>query len=430
MAGLYVAAATLFVTNWAPGLALRGPTGSLTRAFDAVMYERNSINFWYCFTMITYVLQTILCIFVMDNTEGWSISSIICTPLGLLCLLAASIKLNNMKSRFFFYDEIDSERAHANERRVDDARTLKQRSADLVGRIDKERQALGQRIMLSLHRGGRKPDGVELDPMVDAASSDDVTGDAFLLGPHSPKSRLMASQTPSEAGSSTSGAAQSPIKSPQKKVLFSENLRRNPADLLHRSALRLQAVHRGRVARENVKSIKLIKEANDDESEANGQEVNDQGAKGLGVQGPVNRSIQAGRQACSGEQAPSGTYPAKHHHHRRGSLGIIDDPLQVVSSNPDVMRAGRNHNIAFVEDAQDEHSIKVLPGFEIAGYLYKKAGIEAGEMTGGIGWFGKARRGSIAARKLGLINEWQRRFVALRAGAVLMCAWQSERQIR
>ena len=41
---LHVIICTMYTCNWAPALALRGPSGSLTRAYKAVRGEKNQIN--------------------------------------------------------------------------------------------------------------------------------------------------------------------------------------------------------------------------------------------------------------------------------------------------------------------------------------------------------------------------------------------------
>ena len=79
----------------------------------------------------------------------------------------------------------------------------------------------------------------------------------------------------------------------------------------------------------------------------------------------------------------------------------------------------KENNKEKADDDDDTHGRAIeLPGFEICGYLYKKAGTQDGPVMGG--WLGGKRRASQVVIHAGLASEWQRRFVALRMGCLLM----------
>lgn len=69
MANLWVILCTLYIGNWAPGLTLRGPTGSLNRAFDALVHERKQVNRAFVFGIFTFVLQTTCALWVLKETN-------------------------------------------------------------------------------------------------------------------------------------------------------------------------------------------------------------------------------------------------------------------------------------------------------------------------------------------------------------------------
>ena len=72
LCNVHVITCTLFVGNWAPGLALRGPTGSLSRAFDATMGERKHITYAFICGLVMFVVQTVIAVWVEDGINGFS----------------------------------------------------------------------------------------------------------------------------------------------------------------------------------------------------------------------------------------------------------------------------------------------------------------------------------------------------------------------
>lgn len=104
MANLWVILCTLYISNWAPGLTLRGPTGSLNRAFDALVRERRQINVAFVFGIFTFVLQTVAATWVLKDTEkgdpleGYGLLT---TIMAVIAMIMAVIYLRRMHSNFF-----------------------------------------------------------------------------------------------------------------------------------------------------------------------------------------------------------------------------------------------------------------------------------------------------------------------------------------
>lgn len=72
LCSMHVVTCTMYVCNWAPRLALRGPTGSLTRAFEATRSEKQQINIMFTTSVVAFALQTVAAIWVMDQHLGWT----------------------------------------------------------------------------------------------------------------------------------------------------------------------------------------------------------------------------------------------------------------------------------------------------------------------------------------------------------------------
>ena len=105
---------TMWVSTWGHGLALQGASGSLHRALVLVSHERKNVNMWFAFTMVTYVIQTILCVWAMNDQPGFTGWAAMSTAVGLLFSLGAAIGLKRMKKRFFNWEAIiDQDEAEA-----------------------------------------------------------------------------------------------------------------------------------------------------------------------------------------------------------------------------------------------------------------------------------------------------------------------------
>ena len=57
LASMQVILVTLYVCNWAPGLALRGPTGSMARVYNATRGERVCVNNAFVTACVAFVAQ-------------------------------------------------------------------------------------------------------------------------------------------------------------------------------------------------------------------------------------------------------------------------------------------------------------------------------------------------------------------------------------
>ena len=57
----------MYVCNWAPRLALRGPAGSLSRAFEATRSEKKQINLTFTIGVLAFALQMVAAVWVMDQ---------------------------------------------------------------------------------------------------------------------------------------------------------------------------------------------------------------------------------------------------------------------------------------------------------------------------------------------------------------------------
>mmetsp|Transcript_54332 Transcript_54332/g.140328 ORF Transcript_54332/g.140328 Transcript_54332/m.140328 type:complete len:462 (-) Transcript_54332:607-1992(-) len=107
---VYVVSLCLYMGNWAPGLALRGPSGSLNHAFEVVMHERKQINFVFLVALFSMVVQTTASVWILGmsiddpgaipyfNVPGYSVT---CTLLGMVAIAGNAYYLKRMKRRFF-----------------------------------------------------------------------------------------------------------------------------------------------------------------------------------------------------------------------------------------------------------------------------------------------------------------------------------------
>ena len=91
-----------FAAVWGPGLALRGPTGSVSRAYWSMVNERKHIMVAYVASLLFFVLQTIMGFYIMDEKVGFSISSVFATVTMTLGSMYSLWTLFRMSRRFFF----------------------------------------------------------------------------------------------------------------------------------------------------------------------------------------------------------------------------------------------------------------------------------------------------------------------------------------
>ena len=93
-----------FAAVWGPGLALRGPTGSVSRAYWSMVNERKHIMVAYVASLLFFVLQTIMGFYIMDEKVGFSTSSVFATVTMTLGSMYSLWTLFRMSRRFFFSD--------------------------------------------------------------------------------------------------------------------------------------------------------------------------------------------------------------------------------------------------------------------------------------------------------------------------------------
>ena len=93
-----------FVAVWGPGLALRGPTGSVSRAYHSMVSERKHIMIAYVLSLFFFVVQTVMGFFILDAKPGWSMSAILAAVVMISGLCYSGFTLYRMSDRFFFTD--------------------------------------------------------------------------------------------------------------------------------------------------------------------------------------------------------------------------------------------------------------------------------------------------------------------------------------
>ena len=91
-----------FASVWGPGLALRGPTGSVSKAHRAMVREGSHINMAFVLSLFFLLVQSTMAFYILDWKKGFSPSSVVCTFIlggGAIC---SSIILRRMNLRFHF----------------------------------------------------------------------------------------------------------------------------------------------------------------------------------------------------------------------------------------------------------------------------------------------------------------------------------------
>ena len=98
---MHVIMCTMYICNWAPRLALRGPSGSLQRSFVATKSEKTQINAVFTLGVMSFAVQTVLAIWVMDDHDGLSPHAAYATALTTVVLVADLWYHKRIHSRFF-----------------------------------------------------------------------------------------------------------------------------------------------------------------------------------------------------------------------------------------------------------------------------------------------------------------------------------------
>ena len=99
LASLHVVLFTLVVANWAPGLALRGPSGSMTRAFSAASGERAQIEGAFVLGLVAFAVQTVCAICIIDQKRGLTIHCSLAIGMTCAYALLAVVKFGFMHRR-------------------------------------------------------------------------------------------------------------------------------------------------------------------------------------------------------------------------------------------------------------------------------------------------------------------------------------------
>ena len=106
IASMHVIMCTMYVCNWAPRLALRGPSGSLQRAFVATKSEKVQINVIFTIGVISFAAQTIFAVWVIDDSPKPTPHALYASAMGVLVLIADVIYHKRIHYRFFGNEEI------------------------------------------------------------------------------------------------------------------------------------------------------------------------------------------------------------------------------------------------------------------------------------------------------------------------------------
>ena len=97
-----------FAAVWGPGLALRGPTGSVSKAYWAMVSERRHIMIAYVLSLLFFVVQTIMGFYIVDAKIGFSPSSVFATAVMTIGAIYSGSMMWRMSKRMGFSDRDDA----------------------------------------------------------------------------------------------------------------------------------------------------------------------------------------------------------------------------------------------------------------------------------------------------------------------------------
>ena len=66
-----------FAAVWGPGLALRGPSGSVSRAFYLLRSDQKHVMFAFVGSVFFFIIQCAATFFVLDHIPGWTASGVL-----------------------------------------------------------------------------------------------------------------------------------------------------------------------------------------------------------------------------------------------------------------------------------------------------------------------------------------------------------------
>lgn len=78
-AAVHVILAATLISVWGPGLALQGPRGSVSRAYNVMAVERYQIYVSFMVMFCMFMMQIVICIWTKDETKGWTTESTVGT---------------------------------------------------------------------------------------------------------------------------------------------------------------------------------------------------------------------------------------------------------------------------------------------------------------------------------------------------------------
>ena len=322
----------LYIGNWAVGLALRGPIGSLNRAFNIVMLEKDSIEFWLGVSILSCSLQTIMSVWVLTNSLELRGYEVLTTVMGALSTTWAVWYIKQMHRRFFRpsqeqrQEQLELQQQLSRKKRASHAQTQQSAlkaphgaagASDAYGRQHKLAAASGPpRARLSRISFVTPNDAKERDPAQDAEMESALSLDARLAAQR--QSGVASAQ---ERESVASGAATSVAAGKRASVAM---------QMKQLAASKLQAALRGHVVRAKISGRVELPDEPDDHGE---------------LRTAPNEADAPGKEGGSGGGAPSGgapsggAPPAARKVQRRNSLGLIDNPLVSLMENTEMSKA-------------------------------------------------------------------------------------------
>ena len=126
-----------FVAVWGPGLALRGPTGSVSKAFNHMVRERVHVMFSFVGSIVFLLIQSVLAFFILDKRKGLTPSSAIATIILVGGGLVSALCLIRMSKRFFISNSISMNQSIEDEGPAEDTANTRgsSRSQNLLNLI-------------------------------------------------------------------------------------------------------------------------------------------------------------------------------------------------------------------------------------------------------------------------------------------------------
>jgi len=101
LSSMHVVMCTMYICNWAPRLALRGPTGSISRAYGATRSEKRQINGVFTLGTISFAMQTVMSIWILDEVVGITVHCIYATVITVSLVAFDMLYHRRMYQRFF-----------------------------------------------------------------------------------------------------------------------------------------------------------------------------------------------------------------------------------------------------------------------------------------------------------------------------------------